>query len=59
MSGLNGRTDGLPQGGSYNHHLAGAGEFSTGEMGNFQPALTREGICACACVCCRFGLCTI
>jgi hypothetical protein len=23
-----------------NHHLAGAGEFSTGEMGNFQPALT-------------------
>ena len=24
-----------------NHHLAGAGEFSTGEMGNFQPALTK------------------
>jgi hypothetical protein len=23
-----------------NHHLLGAGEFSTGEMGNFQPALT-------------------
>jgi hypothetical protein len=23
-----------------NHHLARAGEFSTGEMGNFQPALT-------------------
>ena len=27
-----------------NHHLAGAGEFSTGEMGNFQPALTRRRI---------------
>ena len=25
-----------------NHHLTGAGEFSTGEMGNFQPALTLE-----------------
>jgi hypothetical protein len=24
-----------------NHHLLGAGEFSTGEMGNFQPALTE------------------
>jgi hypothetical protein len=24
---------------SVNHHLTGAGEFSTGEMGNFQPAL--------------------
>jgi len=23
-----------------NHHLMGGGEFSTGEMGNFQPALT-------------------
>jgi hypothetical protein len=23
-----------------NHHLTGGGEFSTGEMGNFQPALT-------------------
>lgn len=23
-----------------NHHLPGGGEFSTGEMGNFQPALT-------------------
>jgi hypothetical protein len=23
-----------------NHHLAGAGEFSTGTMGNFQPDLT-------------------
>jgi hypothetical protein len=28
-----------------NHHLAGAGEFSTGTMGNFQPELTN-----CACV---------
>jgi DNA replication protein DnaC len=25
---------------SVNHHLTGAGEFSTGVMGNFQPALT-------------------
>ncbi|MGA2773988.1 MAG: hypothetical protein ABSG26_24585, partial [Bryobacteraceae bacterium] len=25
-----------------NHHLLGAGEFSTGEMGNFQPALTQR-----------------
>lgn len=25
-----------------NHHLTGAGEFSTGEMGNFQPALTPD-----------------
>ena len=25
-----------------NHHLAGAGEFSTGELGNFQPALTKD-----------------
>ncbi len=25
-----------------NHHLAGAGEFSTGELGNFQPALTTD-----------------
>src|SRR5579872_1952728 len=24
-----------------NHHLARAGEFSTGIMGNFQPVLTR------------------
>jgi hypothetical protein len=24
-----------------NHHLMGGGEFSTGGMGNFQPALTR------------------
>jgi hypothetical protein len=23
-----------------NHHLTGAGEFSTGRMGNFQPELT-------------------
>lgn len=40
MSGLDARTDGLTQGGVYQHHLTGAGEFSTGEMGNFQPALT-------------------
>jgi hypothetical protein len=26
-----------------NHHPAGAGEFSTGEMRNFQPALTFSG----------------
>src|SRR5580698_8140829 len=26
-----------------NHHPAGAGEFSTGTMGNFQPELTRWG----------------
>ncbi|MGC9969671.1 MAG: hypothetical protein ABSE56_03670 [Bryobacteraceae bacterium] len=25
-----------------NHHLAGGGEFSTGDLGNFQPALTLE-----------------
>src|ERR1051325_4187596 len=25
-----------------NHHLARAGEFSTGTMGNFQPELTEE-----------------
>jgi hypothetical protein len=24
-----------------NHHLAGAGEFSSGDLGNFQPALTE------------------
>ena len=24
-----------------NHHLTGAGEFSTGDLGNFQPALTE------------------
>src|SRR6202049_1733298 len=27
---------------SVNHHLARAGEFSTGTMGNFQPELTRR-----------------
>lgn len=42
MSGLEGRTDGLPQADINQHHLAGAGDFSTGEMGNFQPALTRK-----------------
>src|SRR3954464_2288919 len=26
-----------------NHHPAGAGEFSTGEMRNFHPALTFDG----------------
>jgi hypothetical protein len=25
-----------------NHHLAGAGEFSSGDLGNFQPALTND-----------------
>ena len=25
-----------------NHHLTGAGEFSTGDLGNFQPALTSS-----------------
>ncbi len=44
MSGLDARTDGLTQGGVYQHHLTGAGEFSTGEMGNFQPALTRYAV---------------
>jgi hypothetical protein len=29
---------------SVNHHLPGAEEFSTGEMGNFQPALTRGAL---------------
>ena len=24
-----------------NHHLMGGGEFSTGDLGNFHPALTR------------------
>jgi len=42
MSGLEARTDGLTQGSVYQHHLVGAGEFSTGEMGNFQPALTHS-----------------
>ena len=28
---------------SVNHHLARAGEFSTGTMGNFQPELTGNG----------------
>ena len=27
-----------------NHHLMGGGEFSTGEMGNFQPALTKTSL---------------
>jgi hypothetical protein len=38
MSGLDATTDGPRD--INQHHLAGAGEFSTGEMGNFQPALT-------------------
>ena len=25
-----------------NHHLTGAGEFSTGDLGNFHPALTHS-----------------
>src|SRR5579872_3519952 len=25
-----------------NHHLSGAEEFSTGDLGNFQPALTQQ-----------------
>ena len=29
-----------------NHHLMGGGEFSTGYMGNFQPALTDSDIAA-------------
>ena len=40
MCSLDVRTAGLPQGGIDQHHLAGAGEFSTGTLGNFQPALT-------------------
>jgi len=31
-----------PAVGTVNHHLAGAGEFSTGTLGNFQPALTHD-----------------
>ena len=33
-----------PSAETVNHHLAGAGEFSTGRMGNFQPELTRSRI---------------
>ena len=33
-----------------NHHLAGAGEFSTGDSGNFQPALTQAEITPAAAV---------
>jgi hypothetical protein len=33
-----------PSAETVNHHPAGAGEFSTGEMRNFQPALTFERI---------------
>ena len=40
MRGLDKRISGLPRGSTSQHHLTGAGEFSTGEMGNFQPALT-------------------
>jgi hypothetical protein len=29
-----------PSAETVNHHLTGAGEFSTGRMGNFQPELT-------------------
>jgi hypothetical protein len=29
-----------PPAGTVNHHLTGAGEFSTGRMRNFQPELT-------------------
>jgi hypothetical protein len=29
-----------------NHHLPGAGEFSTGDLGNFQPALTQGWVFA-------------
>ena len=29
-----------PSAETVNHHLTGAGEFSTGDLGNFQPALT-------------------
>jgi hypothetical protein len=28
--------------GTVNHHLTGAGEFSTGTLGNFQPELTAD-----------------
>jgi hypothetical protein len=31
----------IPSAETVNHHPAGAGEFSTGEMRNFQPALTH------------------
>jgi hypothetical protein len=30
-----------PSAATVNHHPPGGGEFSTGEMGNFQPALTE------------------
>ena len=43
MRGLDKRISGLPRGSTSQHHLTGAGEFSTGEMGNFQPALTPPG----------------
>jgi hypothetical protein len=32
-----------PSAETVNHHPVGAGEFSTGEMRNFQPALTYRG----------------
>ena len=31
-----------PSAETVNHHLTGAGEFSTGRMGNFQPELTAQ-----------------
>lgn len=30
-----------------NHHLAGAGEFSAGDLGNFRPALTSATMLFC------------
>src|SRR4051812_26841052 len=33
-----------PPAGTVNHHLTGAGEFSTGRMRNFQPELTSQPI---------------
>lgn len=33
-----------PIAGIVNHHLARAGEFSTGDLGNFQPELTASGL---------------
>jgi hypothetical protein len=40
MSGLHGRTNGLPQAGAHRHHLAGLGNFQPAKWGVFQPALT-------------------
>ena len=35
-----------PVAGTVNHHSPGAGEFSTGTLGNFRPELTLESLCS-------------